>query len=185
MTSPHVAVRLARLAVLIVGIGLGGVLEVWAMGARDGASSALTVRAVAAGGHASVASGPTAWLARSAGELERTTASRLPGFVMPSEPTQPAIDWSREVVVGVASGERPTGGYSIEIVSAARHGRTLEVTVREKRPDPGTMTIQVLTTPWALAAVAVDGEVDQVIVRDEKGRELRPSEPTRGGPAVR
>ncbi len=185
MTSRPLAARAAWLAVLVaVTIVAQGAATAWAMGARDSASS-LPVRGVASGGHASVASGPMAWLARSADELASTTTSRLPGFVMPSEPTQPAIDFSREVVVGVVAGERPTGGYAIEIVSAARHGRTLEVTVREKRPDPGSMTIQVLTTPWALAAVTVDAPVDDVILRDEKGRELRPSEPTRGGPTAR
>lgn len=190
MTSQRVAGRVAWLAsrvmvlLALVALSANGA---WAMGARDAGSSAsgLPVRALASGGHASVVSGPDAWLARSADELASTTASRLPGFVMPAEPAQPALDFGREVVVGVVAGERPTGGYSIEIVSAARHGRTLEVTVREKRPDPGTMTIQMLTTPWALAAVTVDTPLDDVIVRDEKGRELRPGEPTRGGPAVR
>lgn len=185
MTSHRIVTWVARVAVLVAGLGMAGATAVWAMGGRDASASSLRVRAIAAGGNAGAASGPQAWLARSAAELASTTASRLPGFVMPAEPTQPAIDFGREVVVGVVADERPTGGYSIEIVSASRHGSSLEVTVREKRPDPGTMTIQMLTTPWALAAVTVDAPVDDVVLRDEKGRELRASEPTRGGPAVR
>lgn len=185
MTSRRLAARLARHAVLVAALGVAGASGALAMGGRDAGASSLPVRAIASGGHASAASGPQAWLARSADELASTTASRLPGFVMPAEPTQPAIDFGREVVVGVVAGERPTGGYSIEIVSASRHGSSLEVTVREKRPDPGSMTIQMLTTPWTLAAVMVDAPVNDVVLRDEKGRELRPGEPTRGGPAVR
>ncbi|MFN7954070.1 MAG: protease complex subunit PrcB family protein [bacterium] len=171
-------VRAPRLAVLALLAPL-----VVAMGGR-GSGSALEMRTIASGGGAGSGGAPHVWLARSAEELANAMSARVPGFALPPEPAQPAIDFSREVVVGVALGERLTGGFGVEIVSAARRGTTLEVTFRETKPEPGAMTIQVLTNPWTLAAITVDGTIDRVVAKDARGREL-PTAETSTGPATR
>jgi hypothetical protein len=65
----------------------------------------------------------------------------------------PAVDFSREMVVAVFMGSRPTGGYSVEIVSAKDIGGSLLVSYRERSPARDVMTAQVLTAPFHIAAV--------------------------------
>lgn len=67
---------------------------------------------------------------------------------------EPRVDFDEEMVVGVFMGSRPTGGYTVEIVSLADKDGTLVVSYRETSPRPGTMTAQVLTFPYHLIATA-------------------------------
>jgi hypothetical protein len=65
----------------------------------------------------------------------------------------PAIDWSKEIVVGVFAGSRRTGGYRVEIIGyRAEDGRTI-VGYRETAPARGALTAQVITSPYAIAAI--------------------------------
>lgn len=64
-----------------------------------------------------------------------------------------SLDPSREMAIAVFLGERRTGGYGIEIVRVHPAGQKLVVEYRETTPEPGTMTIQALTTPWTVAVV--------------------------------
>jgi hypothetical protein len=66
---------------------------------------------------------------------------------------RPAVDFSKEMVVGVFLGSRPTAGYILEIVSAAQDNGSLVVKYRESIPQRGTMTAQVLTSPYHIVAV--------------------------------
>jgi hypothetical protein len=66
---------------------------------------------------------------------------------------RPAVDFSKEMIVGVFMGGRPTAGYNISIVSTfAKDGNVL-VRYQESTPKPGAMTAQVLTFPYHLVAV--------------------------------
>jgi VWFA-related protein len=65
----------------------------------------------------------------------------------------PAVDFAREMVVGVFSGSRPTAGYGVAITGVREEGDTLVVSYRESRPIPGGITAQVLTSPFHLVAV--------------------------------
>lgn len=65
----------------------------------------------------------------------------------------PAVDFAREQVVFVALGERRTGGYSVEVTSVTISGDTLVVRYVERRPGPGCLTTQALTTPYHAVAV--------------------------------
>jgi len=72
----------------------------------------------------------------------------------------PAVDFSKEMVVGVFLGSRPTAGYTLEIVSAIQANGTLVVRYREAVPSAGTMTAQVITSPFHLVTVPLfPGEV--------------------------
>lgn len=65
----------------------------------------------------------------------------------------PKIDFSKDMVVGVFMGSRPTGGYVVEIVSASIRGGALVVGYRETSPGRGAIAAQVLTSPYHIAAV--------------------------------
>jgi hypothetical protein len=69
------------------------------------------------------------------------------------ERTRPAVDFTKEVVVAVFMGTRPTAGFSIEITRVREEGPALVVTYKETRPAPGGVTAQVLTSPFQIVAV--------------------------------
>jgi protease stability complex PrcB-like protein len=65
----------------------------------------------------------------------------------------PAVDFSKEMVVGVFLGSRNTGGYSVEIVSASVEQDALIVRYRQRTPPPDAITAQVITMPFQLVAI--------------------------------
>ena len=73
---------------------------------------------------------------------------------------RPAVDLSRDMVVGVFMGSRPTAGFSVDIVSTIQANGVLSVRYRETQPPKGAITAQVLTSPYHLvAAPKFAGEV--------------------------
>jgi PrcB C-terminal len=66
---------------------------------------------------------------------------------------RPAVDFSKEMVVGVFMGSRSTSGYSVSIGSAASMDGHLVVRYQESTPPRGAMTAQVLSFPYHLVAV--------------------------------
>jgi hypothetical protein len=65
----------------------------------------------------------------------------------------PAVDWSREMVVGVFVGTVPTAGFRVEIVGYREEGGRVVAGYRETPPARDAITAQVLTSPFALAAI--------------------------------
>ena len=65
----------------------------------------------------------------------------------------PAIDFSKESVVAVFLGSKPTAGYNVSILSTTEGGGELVVKYRETRPAAGTMTAQVLMFPYHIVAI--------------------------------
>jgi PrcB C-terminal len=65
----------------------------------------------------------------------------------------PAVDFTKEMVVGVFTGSRPTAGYSVQIVGTREQPEGLVVDYREGSPAPDMMTAQVITSPYHLVAV--------------------------------
>jgi hypothetical protein len=66
----------------------------------------------------------------------------------------PDVDFTREAVIGVFLGSRPTTGYSAEITSIEKEGTDLVVSYREQRPSPELVVLQVLTFPCHLVKIA-------------------------------
>jgi hypothetical protein len=60
---------------------------------------------------------------------------------------RPAVDFTRDVVVAVAAGQRPTGGYEIAIDRVTESAGELTVEVLERSPGPNCMTTASLTQP--------------------------------------
>src|SRR2546425_3673082 len=72
----------------------------------------------------------------------------------------PDVDFTKNMVVGIFLGSRPTAGFGVEIVSAQPESGTLLVKYKETRPSRDTIAAQVLTSPFHLVAVPkFDGTV--------------------------
>jgi VWFA-related protein len=77
----------------------------------------------------------------------------------------PSVDFNKLMVVAVFLGSRPSGGYQVEITGVQTIGDTLVVQWSERRPGPGQVAAQVLTSPSHMVTVPRhSGEV-----RFEKG----------------
>jgi hypothetical protein len=70
-----------------------------------------------------------------------------------NESTVAAVDFSKEMVVGVFMGRQPTAGYSITIVSASEVAGVLTIHYRTSSPPRDAMTAQVMTVPYHLVAI--------------------------------
>ena len=70
------------------------------------------------------------------------------------------VDFSREMVVGVFLGSKPTAGWGVTIVSAVEEGGVLRVRYRETAPPPGSISAQVITFPYALVAIPTSAAKD-------------------------
>jgi hypothetical protein len=70
-------------------------------------------------------------------------------------PPPPFIDFKRQIVVAVFLGEKPTGGYDVEIIRAEQSDGALVLHYREKSPLPG-IAIQALTQPFHIIQVVRD-----------------------------
>jgi len=66
---------------------------------------------------------------------------------------RPAVDFTKEMVVGVFLGSRPTAGFTVEILSATETNGTLVVRYRAGAPGRGMMTAQVITSPNHIVTV--------------------------------
>jgi hypothetical protein len=60
---------------------------------------------------------------------------------------RPAVDFSRDVVVAVAAGQRSTGGYEIAVNRVSNNDGELSIEVVETEPGPNCMTTASLTQP--------------------------------------
>jgi len=80
----------------------------------------------------------------------------------------PAVDFDREMVVGVFLGARNTGGYAVEITGVEEAAGKVVVHYTETTPGRDTMLAQVITSPFHLVKVPrSDGEVS--FVKDAAG----------------
>ena len=67
---------------------------------------------------------------------------------------RPAVDFSRDIVIAAAAGQRATGGNAIAVERVTRAGDGLAVEVVETSPGAGCMTTQALTQPVDVVVVA-------------------------------
>lgn len=70
-----------------------------------------------------------------------------------SSDEQPEVDFSRQSVLAVFAGEKPTGGHSIRITGVQQQGRSLVVSYSETSPGPDAMVTQVITAPAHLVRI--------------------------------
>ena len=66
---------------------------------------------------------------------------------------RPEVDFSRDLVVAVAAGQRPTGGHEIAVGQVAQNSGALTISVVETTPGPNCMTTASLTQPVDVVVV--------------------------------
>jgi hypothetical protein len=66
---------------------------------------------------------------------------------------RPAVDFSRDLVIAVAAGQRPTGGHEIAVSKVSQTDGELRVEVVETTPGPNCMTTSALTQPVDVVVV--------------------------------
>jgi len=124
---------------------------------EDVQEQAVTMEWIEAGGQSAVtADEPRFRLITDGAEFARTYAA-IHGGETP-QPSPPAIDFKHSLVLAAFLGQRPTAGYGIEL-GPARHvieddGPWLQVAVTTRRPPPGAIAAQVITSPYCLVQVA-------------------------------
>ena len=67
---------------------------------------------------------------------------------------KPAVDFSKEMVIGVFMGSRPNAGFSTAVTTTTTGNGALIVKYTETAPPPGAITAQILTFPYHLIAIA-------------------------------
>ena len=67
--------------------------------------------------------------------------------------SRPEINFNSRACIIVYQGQKPTGGYSIEIAEIRRDGTVLAVEVKERRPASGDVTTQVITSPFVAVSI--------------------------------
>ena len=65
----------------------------------------------------------------------------------------PAVDFNKDMVLGIFLGSKPSDGYEVEIVGVRTQDKDLVVEYVQKQPGRGTMAAQILTEPFHLVAV--------------------------------
>lgn len=66
---------------------------------------------------------------------------------------RPKVDFRKEMVVAITMGQQRTGGYEIEVLDVVKADNRLKITYKRTTPDPGAISIQVLTAPFHFIAV--------------------------------
>lgn len=132
-----------------------GLLVLVALGslAADAAPAARKVRTLAQG-HDCAVTAPSRQVARTQAQYESLWKRHLPPRVSGQAPkSPPKVDFRKEMVLAVFMGRKPTGGYAVQVTGAREEAGKLRVTVEERVPPPGALTIQMLTAPYHFAAV--------------------------------
>jgi hypothetical protein len=70
---------------------------------------------------------------------------------------QPQVDFSRDLVIAVASGEQASGGHDIAVQRVTRTDGELRIEVVETSPGPNCMTTTALTQPVDVVQVESAG----------------------------
>lgn len=72
-------------------------------------------------------------------------------------PSVPQLDFSRETVVAIFDGQKPTGGYGVDIHGVSVENGELYVDVVPRTPAAGAVVSQGLTSPWVIIHVLRGG----------------------------
>ena len=93
------------------------------------------------------------------------------------QPDVPNVDFTRESVIGVFLGSRPTGGYILEVASVETMSDGLRVNVNITTPARGSFTTQAFTSPWALVRVETTNLQKAYIYDDATNQLLGTAQP--------
>jgi len=109
----------------------------------------MTFRVLGTGTHAAAVSTRKNYAAYS-----ETDFAKLWGMAHGSDGTiLPKVDFSKEYVIAVFTGQKSTGGHSIAVASVSDEGNVRTVAVTLTKPGEGCIVTQVLTNPYQIIAV--------------------------------
>jgi protease stability complex PrcB-like protein len=86
---------------------------------------------------------------------------------------RPAIDFSRNLVVAVAAGQRRSGGYEIVVRRVSQANGDLTIEVEETTPGPNCMTTSALTQPVDVVALPTVGARSWSFIEHQEVRGCR------------
>lgn len=69
-------------------------------------------------------------------------------------PSVPEVDFEKCTIIAVFMGQKPTGGYGINITKIEEYEKSIVVTIKETTPEEGSMLFQVLTSPMHIVKIA-------------------------------
>ena len=69
----------------------------------------------------------------------------------------PAVDFDKEIVAAAFLGEKPTGGYGVEISAAEVTDSSLTIFVKETSPSPGAILTQGFNQPFHIVRIETHG----------------------------
>lgn len=84
---------------------------------------------------------------RTTGEWKALWAEHAPTEKMP------AVDFAKNMVVGIFLGSKPSAGHQVEITGVRTQDKEVIVEYVQKQPGRGTMAAQILTEPFHLVAL--------------------------------
>ncbi|WP_457631792.1 protease complex subunit PrcB family protein [Oceanithermus sp.] len=85
-------------------------------------------------------------------------------------PAPPQVDFERQSVAAFFWGQKRSGGYSLEVLGVELNGDVAEIRLELKRPAPGTIVTQSLTSPYVL--VELEGKPRLARFYDQNGNLL-------------
>jgi uncharacterized protein (DUF885 family) len=88
----------------------------------------------------------------------------------------PDVSFDTRAVVVAYQGQQSTGGYSVEITGIKRTGTVLAVTVSERRPASGSITTQVITSPFVAVSIPRPPSGASVRFADDGGATAAPQQ---------
>jgi hypothetical protein len=113
---------------------------------------------------------PSVTLVAGSDQLKRIFIESKGRMLGPSPPT-PAVDFDAEHVVDIQMGQKPTGGYGIELAephATLNDGEAL-IRLRWIEPAPGAIVTQILTSPCLIIALP-KGAYGKIAITDENGK---------------
>ncbi len=122
-----------------------------AIGLLSGCASTIPFKTIDQGAHSGIEK-PDAVVVRSQEEWRQLWQRHM----APQSPTPalPVIDFGSKMVIGVFLGQKPTGGYAIQVKSIERRPNTGPgVRVDVRKPQPSTMVTQAFTAPFHLISL--------------------------------
>ena len=123
--------------------------------ANESAETGLTWQELAKGSQASGGEGSRFFVATSQAELENLWGLAYGGLLTP--PEVPDVDFSAESVAGMFLGQRPTGGYSVDVQGVSLEDGEVYLQVDVTEPAQGAITTQALTNPWVMVRISQPG----------------------------
>lgn len=86
-------------------------------------------------------------------------------------PPVPTVDFGRETVVALFAGQKPSGGYGLDVRQVSVDNGELYLDVAQTAPAAGSVTTQALTSPWLMVRV-LRGGFDVAWLRDPQDGSL-------------